>query len=100
MGIVADAQAGLAAVLYWLRATGRGAVSSPAYLDRVKQLRDEWLAQVRELATSDHSPVTISRLIAELRAFLDRDAIVLTSSGNAQAQWFQETMVYEPNTNS
>ncbi len=41
----------------------------------------------------------ISRLIAELRAFLDRDAIVLTSSGNTQAQWFQEAMVYEPGTN-
>jgi acetolactate synthase-1/2/3 large subunit len=37
--------------------------------------------------------------VAELRAFLDRDAIVVTSSGNTQAQWFQEAMVYEPKTN-
>jgi acetolactate synthase-1/2/3 large subunit len=30
---------------------------------------------------------------------LDRDAVVLTSSGNTQAQWFQEAMVFEPKTN-
>jgi acetolactate synthase-1/2/3 large subunit len=37
--------------------------------------------------------------VAELRAFLEREAIVLTSSGNVQAQWFQEAMVYKPQTN-
>ncbi|MCP4537153.1 MAG: thiamine pyrophosphate-binding protein [Chloroflexi bacterium] len=99
VGIVADARAGLADLLDWLQTNGQGTVSSQSYLAEIKQLRDEWLAQVRELATSDHTPVTISRLVAELRAFLDRDAIVLTSSGNTQAQWFQEAMVYEPKTN-
>ena len=59
---------------------------------------EEWLAQVRELAASDHTPVTISRLVAELRAFLDRDAIVLTSSGNVQAQVFQEMAFTLPRT--
>ena len=34
-----------------------------------------------------------------MRSFLARDAIVVTSSGNTQAQWFQEAMVYEPKTN-
>ncbi len=99
VGIVADARAGLAALLDWLQANAQDVASSDSYLAQVKQLRNEWLAQVRELAASDHSPVTISRLIAELRAFLKRDAIVLTSSGNTQAQWFQEALVYEPNTN-
>jgi acetolactate synthase-1/2/3 large subunit len=70
-----------------------------AYYDEIQRLRSEWLAQVQELASSDHTPVTISRLIAELRSYLDRDAIVVTSSGNVQAQWFQEAMVYEPKTN-
>jgi acetolactate synthase-1/2/3 large subunit len=65
----------------------------------LQRLRREWLAQVQELAASDHQPVTISRLVAEVRAFLQRDAIVLTSSGNVQAQWFQEAPVYEPRTN-
>ncbi|MBL7200138.1 MAG: thiamine pyrophosphate-binding protein [Anaerolineae bacterium] len=99
VGIVADARAGLGALVEWLQAndTPRPYAESPYYA-HVKRLREEWLAQVRALAASDHVPVTISRLIAELRAFLDRDAIVLTSSGNVQAQWFQEAMVYEPKT--
>ena len=100
VGIVADARAGLAALLEWLRANSRPRDDvQSGYYELVQLLREEWLAEVRELATSDHTPVTISRLIAELRAFLDRDAIVLTSSGNTQAQWFQEAMVYEPKTN-
>jgi acetolactate synthase-1/2/3 large subunit len=102
VGIVADAKAGLAALLEWLQANThyplRHAVKT-TYFAEIQKLREAWLAQVQELATSDHTPVTISRLIAELRAFLDRDAIVLTSSGNVQAQWFQEAMVYAPKTN-
>ena len=96
VGIVADARAGLEALGHSLqahRAQRRG------YYDEIQRLREEWLAQVGRLATSDHTPVTISRLVAEVRAFLDRDAIVVTSSGNVQAQWFQEAMVYEPRTN-
>jgi acetolactate synthase-1/2/3 large subunit len=100
VGIVADAKAGLAALLEWLRANStRREYAANAYFAEVQQLKEAWLAQVRELAASDHVPVTISRLIAELRAFLDRDATVVTSSGNVQAQWFQEAMVYEPKTN-
>jgi acetolactate synthase-1/2/3 large subunit len=100
VGIVADARAGLGALLEWLRthSTPRDYAQSD-YFAHVQALREEWLAQVRARAASDHVPVTISRLIAELRAFLDRDAIVLTSSGNTQAQWFQEAPVYEPKTN-
>lgn len=101
IGIVADARAGLAALVAYLQARGKRRASPhhAAYLAEVERLRQDWLAQVRERASSDHVPVTISRLIAEVRAFLDRDAIVLTSSGNVQAQWFQEAMVYEPKTN-
>ena len=115
VGIVADARAGLAALLEEVQRTSAGAShqqrtcgdTSPRwepsprgeYLAEVQRLREEWLAQVRALAASDHVPVTISRLIAGLRAFLDRDAIVVTSSGNVQAQWFQEAMVYQPKTN-
>jgi acetolactate synthase-1/2/3 large subunit len=100
VGIVADARTGLSALVEWLQANGepREYVRSK-YYELIQLLREEWLTQLRELAESDHAPVTISRLVAELRAFLDRDAIVVTSSGNTQAQWFQEAMVYEPKTN-
>ncbi len=100
VGIVADAWAGLAALLEWLRSNSAPRdYARSDYFAEVQRLREEWLAQVRELATSDHAPVTISRLVAELRDFMDRDAIVVTSSGNTQAQWFQEAQVYEPKTN-
>ena len=99
VGIVADARAGLTALLEALRGSQSPSASREAYLAEIQQLREAWLAQVHELASSDHEPVTISRLIAEVRAFLDRDAIVVTSSGNTQAQWFQEATVYEPKTN-
>lgn len=100
VGIVADARAGLAALVGWLRAhASPREYQSGEYYRQIRDLRAEWLAGVRKLAASDHSPVTISRLIAEVRAALDRDAIVVTSSGNTQAQWFQEAAVYEPRTN-
>ncbi len=100
VGIVADARATLAALLEWLKANSRPRdYEKTPYFAEIQQLRREWLAHVQKLASSDHTPVTISRLIAELRVFLDRDAVVLTSSGNTQAQWFQEAMVYEPRTN-
>lgn len=100
VGIVADAKAALAALLEWLKAhSAPRDYTRSAYFAEIQRLREEWLAHVRRLAASDQTPVTISRLIAELRAFLRRDAVVLTSSGNTQAQWFQEAMVYEPKTN-
>ena len=123
VGIVADARAGLEALVEWLLANGHGLAWGRGqgqtggqgegqaggqgqalplrsdYSAHIQRLREEWLAQVRALASSDHVPVTISRLVAEVRAFLARDAIVVTSSGNTQAQWFQEALVYEPKTN-
>jgi len=100
VGIAADAKASLDAMLAWLRGHHPPKdCAASAYFQEVQQERRAWLASVREQATSDHVPVTISRLIAEVRSFLDRDAIVLTSSGNLQAQWFQEAMVYAPGTN-
>ncbi len=100
VGLVSDARAGLAALLGWLRnrAAPRDYRNS-AYYRQIQAGRQAWLAQVRKLAASDHTPVTISRLVAEVRAYLDRDALVVTSSGNTQAQWFQEAAVYEPKTN-
>ncbi len=100
VGIAADAGATLEAMLAWLREhhPPKGYAAS-AYFREVQQEREAWLSAVREQATSDHVPVTISRLIAEVRGLLERDAIVVTSSGNLQAQWFQEAPVYEPGTN-
>jgi acetolactate synthase-1/2/3 large subunit len=100
VGIAADAQATLDLMLAWLRRhQAPKDYGASAYFQEIQGERRTWLDIVREQATTDHVPVTISRLIAEVRSFLDRDAIVVTSSGNLQAQWFQEAMVFEPGTN-
>jgi acetolactate synthase-1/2/3 large subunit len=102
VGIVADARAGLAALVDRLQVLGVSpSIGGPraAYLDEVKRLRQEWLARVQERAQASREPVTVSRLVAELRAFLRRDAIVVTSSGTTQERWFQEALIYEPRTN-
>ncbi len=102
VGIVADARAGLAALVDRLQALGVAPSIGGAragYIDEVRRLRREWLARVQERAGANQKPVTVSRLVAELRACLRRDAIVVTSSGTTQARWFQEALIYEPRTN-
>ena len=42
--------------------------------------------------------MTTSWALRELRAFLERDALVVGSAGHAQAQLFQEFPAYEPRT--
>jgi acetolactate synthase-1/2/3 large subunit len=98
-GASADARAGHGALLASLRArcAPRDAANS-SYFTEVRRLRDQRLDQVRERSISNHTPVTISRLMAELRSFLPRDAIVVTSSENTQDHWFQQALVYQPKT--
>jgi acetolactate synthase-1/2/3 large subunit len=67
------------------------------YFDEVQHLKQRWLRELSPLRDSDR--VTISRFIKELRVNLERDAIVVTSSGHPQAQVLQEFAFYEPRTN-
>ncbi|GAH65251.1 unnamed protein product, partial [marine sediment metagenome] len=43
-------------------------------------------------------PVMISTVLREVRKFFDRDTVIVTSSGNVQAQMLQELEFYEPKT--
>jgi len=73
--------------------------AKPEYRAEIAQRRDDWFASLTKFSASDKVPVTISRALKEARSFLDRDAIVASSSGNAQAQILQEFPFYEPRTN-
>lgn len=64
----------------------------------IQQLRDTWLDETAELRESESAPPTVPRFYKELREVLDRDAIVVTSSGHAQA-CVLEFPFYEPRTN-
>jgi len=71
--------------------------SSDYYAD-IQELRQSWLDETSALRESEAAPPTVPRFYKELREVLDRDAIVVTSSGHAQA-CVLEFPFYEPKTN-
>ena len=71
---------------------------SSEYFSEIQQLRARWLNEISHLKNSKASPPTVPRVYKELRQVLDRDAIVVTSSGHAQA-CVLEFPFYEPKTN-
>lgn len=99
VGMAGDAQATLAALLDAVRTLTparqwRDAPYTHEIEDRVKA----WFESSRDLRESDRSPVTMGRAISEVRKALPQEAIILTSSGNTQAQVFQELAVTRPRT--
>lgn len=98
-GIVADAKAALAALLEAVRAlTPRRAWEDSAYTREIADQVAAWRASYREQRDSDAAPPTMGRVIREVRALLPAEALVLSSSGNIQAQAFQEMAFTEPRT--
>jgi len=97
-GIVADASEGLRALLAACeRASGPREWAPGAYAAEIARLREEWLAETAALRDSDAAPPTVPRFYRELRDVADRDAIIVTSSGHAQA-CVLEVPFYEPRT--
>jgi len=96
VGIVADAKSALAHII-------EGIKSSPKtdrihYTLEIQHLVNEWFESMREFREYNKTPTSISRMLKELREFLDDDAIVACSSGNTQAQILQEFPFYQPRT--
>ncbi|MBP5308514.1 MAG: thiamine pyrophosphate-binding protein [Clostridia bacterium] len=60
------------------------------YLNEIKRLRKEWFAYVENKRKEKCDELTISRLIGVMSDVLPEDTIISTSSGNTQAQLFQE----------
>jgi len=99
VGIVADAKAGLAQLLDALAEHGPARdYKRTAYFRDVRRLQREWAEAMRPGQTSERVPVTVSRFYRELRQAMARDAILVTSSGHAQATVL-EFPFYEPHTN-
>jgi acetolactate synthase-1/2/3 large subunit len=99
VGIVGDARAVLAGLC-----TASGELTSArdwqdaSYTREIRDKVAEWWASNRQLRRSDNVPVTMGRVITEVREVLPPEAIVLTSSGNIQAQVFQEMAFTRPRT--
>jgi len=97
VAIVGDAKQVLASLSSHIEDVA-GYFSKPEYLARIQELREVWLGEIAPLRDSDAVPSTVPRFYRELREVLDRDAIVVTSSGHAQA-CVLEFPFYEPKTN-
>ena len=95
--LVGDAQAGLGDVLTAIAAHGQPrAYRETAYFAELQKLKAEWDAMLAPVRDADVRPTTISRVLKEARAVLDRDAIVVTGAGLPQSQVYQEFPVYGP----
>ena len=70
-----------------------------AYLEEIKELREKWFAYVRSNRETETKDFTISKLIGVLNEKLPDDTIIATSSGNTQAQLFQEYCYKQPDCN-
>ena len=97
-GVVADAAEGLRALLAECsRASAPREWESGEYASEISRLRERWLEETAALRDSDAVPPTVPRFYRELREALNRNAIVVTSSGHAQA-CVLEFPFYEPRT--
>jgi len=99
VGIVGDAQAVLRHMLEAIKQfEKRRYYRDTRYFRELQRLKNKWFETLKAARKDAKVPVTISAALREVRAFLDRRAIVATSSGNVQAQVLQEFPFYEPKT--
>jgi acetolactate synthase-1/2/3 large subunit len=95
LGIVADAKATLQDLLTALSERMKPVdFRNSAHFARLTSLKRAWDEALAPARSSDKSPMTISRALAEARRVLDRDAIVVTGAGSPQSQAFTEFPVY------
>lgn len=87
VGIVSDLKDALAQVI---EAYGEGCGDKSDYLNEVLQLKKDWAEQLKAIRSVKTDKITISQLIGEMNAHLPEDTVIVTSSGNTQAQLFQE----------
>jgi acetolactate synthase I/II/III large subunit len=97
VGVVADAKSALAGLAALLKRNKKD-YARTAYFRELQKEKGKWAAHVKRLQGKSHEPPTISRLLKEVRDTIARDAFVVHSSGNTQAQILQEFPFYEPGT--
>lgn len=91
VGIVGDARTVVEGLIEQVQArTPRRAWEDSAYTNEIRERVANWFESTRALRESSQSPITMGRVIAEVRRVLPQNGLVLTSSGNVQAQLYQE----------
>jgi len=97
VGIVGDAKSCLKQIIEELGPFSRDYKNSK-YFKEMQEEKKKWFKLVDQHRDDSKVPVMISTVLQEVRKFLDRDAVIVTSSGNVQAQMLQELEFYEPKT--
>lgn len=69
-----------------------------AYRAYVRQIRAEWINTLVKDYNRDIGPMTIMGLITEIREKSERDAILVTSPGYLQEEFYRNFPVYMPRT--
>lgn len=65
------------------------------YLEEIEELRSSWKQELEKIRSVNTGKITISQLIGEMNATLPANTIIVTSSGNTQAQLFQGSCYQE-----
>ncbi len=97
VGIVGDAKACLQQILHELSDYSIDYKRSD-YFEEMQEEKKKWFEFIDNYRDDSKVPVMITTVLREIRKFFDRDAVIVTSSGNVQAQMLQELEFYEPNT--
>lgn len=95
VGIIADLNDGLKKLID----SYDGGADKTEYLKEIKKLRTDWENFKKDYRSVKSDKLTISQLIGLMNSCLPEDTIISTSSGNTQAQLFQEYCYKKPYRN-
>lgn len=97
LGIVGDARATLQDLLTELRKQAPAAdYRESSYFAELQDLKEQWAQALAPMQQTDHVPMTLPRALAEARAVLPRDTIVVSDSSSPQGHVYNEFPVYHP----
>lgn len=99
LGLLSDVKTALIQIIAELKSRNiiEPDLEATSIVKRLKAEKEEWFSKLTDLR-SHSSPMTISRLLIELRKAAPTDAYVVTSAGHTQAALFQEFQIYSVNT--
>lgn len=97
VAVVADLSAAADELIAAYGASGESFdYSHTPYAKEIAAIKAEWFDYLRQIRSQDYGELTISQLIGKLGEVLPEDTIIATSSGNTQAQLFQEYCFKRP----
>jgi acetolactate synthase-1/2/3 large subunit len=99
VGIYGDAKACLKQIIERLKQDNYSKdYKKTEYFKEIQEEKLKWFEFLDKNRDDSKVPVMISTVLQEVRKFFKKDAVIVTSSGNVQAQMLQELEFYQPKT--